>query len=124
MDVEFLGSFTAQSLPPAVYPEIAIGGRSNVGKSSFVNTLLGRRSMARVSSKPGKTRTINFYLYSEKVVLADLPGYGYSKAPQDEQRRWARDVELYLTNRKTLRGVVLVGDQKEVWSWIERVVKV
>ena len=110
MDVQFLGSFMAQSLPPAVYPEIAIAGRSNVGKSSFINSLLGRRSMARVSSKPGKTRTINFYLYRESAVLVDLPGYGYSRAPRHEQKRWARDVELYLTDRKTLKGVVLLGD--------------
>jgi len=110
MDVQFLGSFTAKTLPGPKYPEVAIGGRSNVGKSSFLNTLTGRRGMARVGSKPGMTRTINFFLCGEKRILVDLPGYGYSKASRSEQARWAQDIEFYLSGRESLKGVVLLGD--------------
>ena len=110
MDVEFLGSFTAKTLPGCEYPEVAIGGRSNVGKSSFLNTLTGRRRMARVGSKPGMTRTINFFLCGESRILVDLPGYGYSRASRSEQARWAKDIEFYLTGRENLKGVVLLGD--------------
>ncbi len=110
MDVQFLGCFTASTLPGPKYPEVAVGGRSNVGKSSFLNTLIGRRGMARVSSKPGMTRTINFFLCGGNKILVDLPGYGYSKASRSEQARWAGDIEFYLNGRKNLKGVVLLGD--------------
>jgi GTP-binding protein len=110
MDVEFLGSFTAETLPGSEYPEVAIGGRSNVGKSSFLNALTGRRGMARVGSKPGMTRTINFFLCGGDRVLVDLPGYGYSRASRSEQARWAKDIEFYLTGRENLKGLVLLGD--------------
>jgi GTP-binding protein len=110
MDVQFLGSFTAKNLPEGEYPEVAIGGRSNVGKSSFLNTLTGRRGIARVGSKPGMTRTINFFLCGERRILVDLPGYGYSKASRSEQARWAKDIEFYLTGRETLKGMILIGD--------------
>lgn len=110
MDVEFLGSFTAETLPEPKYAEVAIGGRSNVGKSSFLNTITGRRGMARVGSKPGMTRTINFFRCGESRILVDLPGYGYSKASRSEQARWAKDIEFYLNGRKSLKGVVLLGD--------------
>jgi len=81
-----------------------------VGKSSFLNTLTGRRGMARVGSKPGMTRTINFFLCGEKRILVDLPGYGYSKASRSEQVRWAQDIEFYLSGRESLKGLVLLGD--------------
>jgi GTP-binding protein len=110
MDVEFLGSFTHATLPEHSYPEIAVGGRSNVGKSSFINTLISRRGVAHVSSKPGKTRTINLYLCSRRFVLADLPGYGFSRASKAEQARWTRDIEAYLENRANLKAVVLLAD--------------
>jgi GTP-binding protein len=110
MDVKFVGSYALGSLPPPGPPEIAVGGRSNVGKSSFINCLLGRRGLARVSAKPGMTRTLNFFLCGDSFMLVDLPGYGYSKAPRAEQRRWARDVDGYLTARETLRGLILIGD--------------
>jgi GTP-binding protein len=110
MDIEFLGSFTSASLPGHPYPEIAVGGRSNVGKSSFINTLLGTRRLALVSSTPGRTRTINLYLCNRTFVLADLPGYGYSRAPKHEKERWIRDVERYLTGRENLKAILLLVD--------------
>jgi GTP-binding protein len=110
MQVRFIGSYTSRSLPPPRLPEIAVGGRSNVGKSSFINSMTGRRGIARVSSTPGRTRTLNFFQCDDAFVLVDLPGYGYSKAPRGEQERWARDIEVYLSGRETLRGIILVGD--------------
>jgi GTP-binding protein len=110
MEVEFLGSFAGGTLPRHRWPEIAVGGRSNVGKSSFINTVLGRRDAARVSSKPGKTRTINLYLCDGRLVLADLPGYGYAKASKSERSRWARDIDAYFRRSANLRAVVLLVD--------------
>ena len=110
MNVEFLGSFTSESLPAQSYPEVAVAGRSNVGKTSFINALVARRKVAHVSSKPGKTRTINLYLCNRDFVLADLPGYGYSRASKTERTRWARDIETYLSRRVDLRATVLVID--------------
>ncbi len=110
MDVEFLGSFTSESLPEQPYPEVAVTGRSNVGKSSFINSVLARHNIARVSSTPGKTRTVNLFLCDKFFVLADLPGYGFSRAPKSEKARWTRDVELYLTRRVNLGGIILIVD--------------
>jgi GTP-binding protein len=110
MNVEFLGSYTRTSLPHHTYLEVAVGGRSNVGKSSFINALLGARGVARVSSKPGRTRTINLYLCDHRLVVADLPGYGFSHAPKRERVRWVRDVEYYLTDRPNLRAVIQLID--------------
>ncbi len=87
-------------------------GRSNVGKSSFINTLVGRRNIARVSSTPGKTRTINLFLCDNKFFLVDLPGYGYSKVSQKERRLWARQIDEYVTYRRALKGVVLLVDAR------------
>ena len=110
MRVEFVGSFTSRSLPDPELPEIAVGGRSNVGKSSFVNCLVGMPGMAKVSARPGMTRTLNLYRCAKSYVLVDLPGYGYSSAPRAEQRRWSRDVDAYMTGRSSLTGIILVGD--------------
>lgn len=79
-------------------PQIAFSGRSNVGKSSLINSLLKRKSLARVSSSPGKTITINFYEIDEKVYFVDLPGYGYAKRSNEEQRKWSALVDGYITN--------------------------
>jgi GTP-binding protein len=127
MEVRFVGSYTSRSLPPPGLPEIAVGGRSNVGKSSFINCLIGRKGMARVSSTPGRTRTLNFFQCDDSFMLVDLPGYGYSKAPRGEQQRWARDVDAYLLRRETLSGIILIGDIRhfptrsdtEALEWIE-----
>ena len=98
--------------PRGERPEVAFAGRSNVGKSSLINRLLGRRGLARTSSTPGRTRTINFYLVNEAVLFADLPGYGYAKVSRSQQEDWWVLVEGYLTHRVPLRGVVHLVDAR------------
>jgi GTP-binding protein len=98
------------SLPKARFPEIAFAGRSNVGKSSLINTLLGRRRLAKTSSTPGKTRMLNFYLVNENVFFVDLPGYGYAKVAKDFRNRWSNLVEPYIRDRETLTGVIHLID--------------
>ena len=98
--------------PRGERPEVAFAGRSNVGKSSLINRLLGRRGLARTSSTPGRTRTINFYLVNETVLFADLPGYGYAKVSRSLQEDWWALVEGYLTHRVPLRGVVHLVDAR------------
>ena len=96
--------------PPPAGPEIAVAGRSNVGKSSLINTLVGRNGLARTSSTPGRTRQINFFLLNERFVLADLPGYGFAVGPIEEKAAWKPLVETYLVERQPLCGVVLIVD--------------
>lgn len=91
-------------------PEIALAGRSNVGKSSFINTILGRKSLARTSSKPGKTQLLNFFNVDDKLRLVDVPGYGYAKVSKAERARWRKMIEEYLTTRQNLRAVVSLVD--------------
>jgi GTP-binding protein len=98
--------------PPAGPPEIAIGGRSNVGKSSFINALLGRRGLARTSGTPGRTRQLNFFLVNERFRVVDLPGYGFAVGPEREREAWGPLVETYLRDRATLRGVVVLVDAR------------
>lgn len=98
------------NLPSLPYPEIAIAGRSNVGKSALINTLVENRKMARVSSTPGATRTINLYLCDDRFVLADLPGYGYSGVPQFLKRKWSKELDAYFRSRPNLKGCVLLLD--------------
>jgi GTP-binding protein len=92
--------------------ELAFAGRSNVGKSSLINTLLGRRSLVRTSKTPGQTRKLNFFLIEEKYIFVDLPGYGFAKVPLAIKREWGPMVENYLRNRKELAGVVLTVDAR------------
>ncbi len=109
----FLGAATAVGGgPPARLPEVAIAGRSNVGKSSLLNALLGRRGLARTSSAPGRTRQLNFFLVNDRFVLADLPGYGFAVGPEAERRSWGPLVEGFLRERATLRGVALLVDAR------------
>ena len=97
-------------LPAEDLPEIAFAGRSNVGKSSLINSLLNRKNLARTSSSPGKTVTINFYIINEMFYLVDLPGYGYAKASLQERAKWGKMIEKYLSTRDVLRAVVLLVD--------------
>jgi GTP-binding protein len=91
-------------------PQIAVAGRSNVGKSSLLNLLLGRKNLARTSSTPGRTQTINYYSVEERFLLVDLPGYGYAKAPLDVVQRWHRTIQTYVQEAPRLRAVVLLLD--------------
>jgi len=96
--------------PTTGLPEVAFAGKSNVGKSSLLNTLINRKALARTSGQPGKTRTINFYNVEEKVYFVDLPGYGYAKVSKTEREKWGKFIENYLRNRETLKQVVLLVD--------------
>lgn len=98
-------------IPESVLPEIVFSGKSNVGKSSLINKLLCRKSMARVSTKPGKTATINFFSLKE-ADLVDLPGYGYAKVSQDEKKRWAELVEGYFAQERNIALVVQICDMR------------
>lgn len=91
-------------------PEFALAGRSNVGKSSFINRMIGRKSMARISSKPGKTQTLNFYKIEEQLFFVDVPGYGYAKVSKFERAAWGKMIEQYLTGRSVLKAVVQIVD--------------
>ena len=91
-------------------PEIAFAGKSNVGKSTLINAMIGRKALARTSSQPGKTRTINFYNVEDILYFVDLPGYGYAKAPRTEIEKWRKMIEEYLNKRETLRGIVMLVD--------------
>ena len=95
--------------PTDILPEVAFVGRSNVGKSSLINSLLNRK-IAKTSSSPGKTRTINFYNIDSQIHLVDLPGYGYAKAPKFEVAKWGKMIEKYLLNRSQLKAIILLLD--------------
>ncbi|MCL2669867.1 MAG: ribosome biogenesis GTP-binding protein YihA/YsxC [Syntrophaceae bacterium] len=96
--------------PPAELPEIAFVGRSNVGKSSLINTLAGRKGLARTSNTPGRTQEINFFRINDRIGFVDLPGYGYAKVPETLRKQWGPMIETYLRERPTLRLVVLILD--------------
>ena len=96
--------------PVANLPEFAFAGRSNVGKSSFINAMLNRKNLARTSSTPGKTRTINFYKVNDDLRLVDLPGYGYAKVAKTEKEKWAGIINRYLENRENLLETILLVD--------------
>ena len=91
-------------------PEFALAGRSNVGKSSFINKMINRKSLARTSSKPGKTQTLNFYKIEDMLYFVDVPGYGFAKVSKREREAWGQMIETYLTTRKNLRAVMLIVD--------------
>ena len=107
-------------------PEIAFAGKSNVGKSTLINAMIGRKSLARTSSQPGKTRTINFYDVEDILYIVDLPGYGYAKVAQAVKEQWGKLIERYLQNTKELRAVFLLIDirhdpsanDKTMYDWI------
>lgn len=108
-------------------PEIAFAGRSNVGKSSFINSMINRKNLARTSGKPGKTRTINFYIINDEFRFVDLPGYGYAQVSKAEQKKWGDIIDKYLTNRENLREIILIVDMRHeptaqdlmMYEWIK-----
>jgi GTP-binding protein len=106
------GAAEADALPPETLPEIAFLGRSNVGKSSLVNALTGRRTLARTSNTPGRTRQINFFALGGRLMLVDLPGYGYAEASKSAVKAWTRTVQHYLRARSSLRRVCLLIDSR------------
>lgn len=112
ISLELVGTaYTTQQLPSLDLPQIAMAGRSNVGKSSLVNALAGRKKLAKVSSNPGKTRSVNFYLVKPyNFYLVDLPGYGYARASHAERRQWAEVLEHYISDSHELRGLALLLD--------------
>ena len=93
-------------------PEIALSGRSNVGKSSLINTLLNRKNLARTSSQPGKTQTLNFYLVNDEFYLVDVPGYGYARVSQKKRQEFGEMIQDYLETRPNLKGLVILIDSR------------
>ena len=102
--------YKLEQLPEADLPEIAFAGRSNVGKSSLINRLVNRKSLVKVSAKPGKTQSLNFFLVEKTLYFVDLPGYGYAKVPKKLQEQWQGLITAYLETRQTLRCVVVIVD--------------
>lgn len=125
IELEQVAGFKSQ-WPSENIEEIAFVGRSNVGKSSFINAFLGRKSLAKTSSTPGKTRTINFYNIDNKFRLVDLPGYGYAKVSKKEKEKWDKLINEYLHNRENLKEVFLLVDIRheptdldlQMYDWI------
>ncbi len=110
---EFIKSATKPSeYPEGNFLEVAVAGKSNVGKSSLINTLLNRKSLAKTSSSPGRTQTINFYRVNGKISLVDLPGYGYARVSLSIRETWKAMVESYLQTRREIRLVVLILDAR------------
>jgi GTP-binding protein len=108
---EFITSAVKTSqYPPTGLPEIAFSGRSNVGKSSLINSLLNRKSLVKTSSTPGRTQLINFFSINSVFCFVDLPGYGYANVPAAVRKKWGPMIEKYLLTRETLKGVVLIMD--------------
>lgn len=96
--------------PTDQLPEIALAGRSNVGKSSLINKFINRKNLARTSSKPGKTQTLNYYRINNEFYFVDLPGYGFAQVSQSVKEKWSKFIDEYLTRRETLRGVIQLVD--------------
>ena len=107
-----LSALKADQLPESGLPEVAFAGRSNVGKSSLVNALTGRKTLARTSNTPGRTRQLNFFDLGGRLMLVDLPGYGYAQAPRKEAQAWTRLTRDYLKGRANLRRVCLLIDAR------------
>lgn len=112
-EVEFAGAIGRPGqAPPSALPQVAIAGRSNVGKSSLVNSIVGRKKIARVSGTPGKTREINFYAIDGRFHLVDLPGYGFARAPDSVRDAWKKLIDDFLTGNELLEGLVLLLDAR------------
>ncbi|MCW8835683.1 MAG: ribosome biogenesis GTP-binding protein YihA/YsxC [Rhodospirillales bacterium] len=107
-----LGAAALEQIPETTLPEIAFAGRSNVGKSSLINALTGRRTLARTSNTPGRTQQVNFFNLGGRMIIADLPGYGFARAPKQDVEKWQRLVDAYLKGRAPLRRVCLLVDSR------------
>lgn len=108
----FATAVNKSQYPPGNRPEFALSGRSNVGKSSLINSFINRKNLARTSSQPGKTQTLNFYEINKEWFFVDLPGYGYAKSSKADRARWARFIETYLHDRDQLTGVIQLIDMR------------
>jgi len=126
--VEFvISAFAQKQLPEAEFPEIAFAGRSNVGKSSLMNKMINRKNLVKVSSRPGKTQSLNYFLADNDLYLVDLPGYGFAKVPKAVKNLWKGLITAYIENRPTLRCVVVILDIRhslkaqdlELISWLQ-----
>ena len=106
------GALSEETLPLTRYPELAFAGRSNVGKSSLINALVGQRQLARVSNTPGRTQEINFFELGNRLMLVDLPGYGYAQAPKDKAVVWATFIRRFLKGRTQLRRALVLIDSR------------
>ena len=121
-----LGVANLAQLPHEGLPEIALGGRSNVGKSAMLNKLTGRKKLARISRTPGKTRELNLYKIDNQMIIVDLPGYGFAKVPDRVKEKWGQLVESYLNSREELAAIILLvdsrhpptGDDIQMYEWI------
>ncbi len=126
--VKFLDSvYSLKQLPEPIYPEVAFAGRSNVGKSSLINTLVGRKNLVKTSSKPGKTQSLNFFEVDGELFLVDLPGYGFARVSQNIRAAWQQLITNYLESRETLICVVVIIDlrhelkrqDRELIDWLK-----
>ena len=126
--VKFLDSvYSLKQLPEPIYPEVAFAGRSNVGKSSLINTLVGRKRLVKISSKPGKTQSLNFFEVDGGMFLVDLPGYGFARVAQNIRASWQQLITNYLESRETLVCVVVIIDlrhelkrqDRELVDWLK-----
>ncbi|RAV22030.1 ribosome biogenesis GTP-binding protein YihA/YsxC [Paenibacillus contaminans] len=124
--------FVISAVSPSQYPEdglpeIALAGRSNVGKSSLINKMINRKNLARTSSKPGKTQTLNYYKINEDLFFVDLPGYGYAQVSKSERERWGKFIEQYLTQREELKLILQLvdirhapsKDDQSMYEWLK-----
>lgn len=127
---EFIISAVGPSqYPEDALPEIALAGRSNVGKSSLLNRLMGRKNLARTSSQPGKTQTLNYYRINDDLYFVDLPGYGYAKVSQEQRRKWGQFIEQYLLHREPLKLLMLLVDSRHepskddvlMYDWVKHI---
>ena len=128
ISAEFLtGAVSCKQYPDSVCPELAFVGRSNVGKSSLINSLLNRKKLVKTSQTPGKTQEINFFKINSNFIFADLPGYGFAKVPKVVQKRWKKMIEDYLLKRGTLLAVIFIIDMRrnpspldlDLKTWLE-----
>lgn len=115
-----LGAARLDQVPASVLPEVAFAGRSNVGKSSLINALTGRKTLAKTSNTPGRTQELNFFVLGERLMLADLPGYGFAQAPKAKVARWTSLAEAYLKGRPLLRRACLLIDARHGLKDVDR----